>query len=76
MQDEALVIQAVLSTPGVQKIVSFGECACPTSDEDIAAIQQALLSGRSTISVPHLAISEKVIGISGSLKGIVGIVSR
>ncbi|WP_263369205.1 transcription termination/antitermination protein NusG [Edaphobacter dinghuensis] len=70
------LFSTVLNTPGVHKIVSFGEVAYPIPDHEISAIQRMLSVGRDPEPVPYLTVGQKVIIVSGPLKGITGIVSR
>jgi transcription antitermination factor NusG len=67
---------AVLTTPGVMAIVSAGREPVPVSDEEIAAVQNIIASGRKTLPWPYLSVGRRVQVVSGCLEGLVGTVVR
>jgi transcriptional antiterminator NusG len=67
---------AVLRTPSVYRIVSFGGCPFPAKDEEIAVLRKLVTSGRPVRPVPYLALGQKVQVKEGPLAGLTGIIVR
>ncbi|MCW5983196.1 MAG: hypothetical protein KIT09_34215 [Bryobacteraceae bacterium] len=66
---------AVLSTPGVTSIVSFGGRAGAIPDTEIAALRAIAGSGLPARPWPHWLQGERVMIVGGPLRGVVGRVS-
>lgn len=67
---------AVIETPSVTSIVSFGNQLAPVDDSEITAIQMILDSGLQAEVCPYPREGERVRVISGSLEGLEGILLR
>ncbi len=67
---------AVLTTPGITSIVSAGRQPVPVSNEEIAAVQNIVASGRHAVPWPYLAVGRRVQVAAGCLEGLVGTVVR
>jgi transcription antitermination factor NusG len=68
---------AILTTPGVNRIVSFGGKPCPVADEDIATLQTMVRDGVDPMPFPYLTYGQRVRIIrQGALFGIVGILTQ
>jgi len=68
--------QPVLTTTGVEKIVSFGGEPCAVPEKEIEAIQRALTAGKSVVPWPYLQTGDAVIVQFGPLTGVEGLVVR
>ncbi len=64
----------ILQTPGVVSIVCFGKQFIPVSEEEMAAIQAVVKSGREVQPWPYLREGQRVRIVSGPLRGVEGIV--
>jgi transcription antitermination factor NusG len=62
--------------PGFIRIVSFGGKPCPVPDIQIEALQRIIDSKRDICPIPYLAVGQKVQIVTGSLSGLIGIVSH
>jgi transcription antitermination factor NusG len=62
----------VFKMPGVQRIVSFGGKICAIDDQEIAALQQVVNSGRDFSPAAYWKVGDKVQIAEGPLAGIVG----
>lgn len=70
-------ISALLATPGVIRIVSFGGKPCPVADEEIATLRAMVATGADPRPFPYLTTGQRVRIIrEGSLFGIVGILTK
>lgn len=70
-------VAAILATPGVTRIVSFGGRPCPVADEDITTLQAMVSNGVDPRPFPYLSYGQRVrIVQQGSLFGIVGILTK
>jgi transcription antitermination factor NusG len=67
---------AVLTTPGITSIISAGREPAPVSDEEIAAVQNIVASGRHALPWPYLSVGRRVQVTGGCLEGLVGTVVR
>jgi transcription antitermination factor NusG len=67
---------AVLTTPGVIRIVGFGECDAPVPDEQIEALRRVVESDVHMEKHKYLRVGQRVRVISGALAGIEGILKR
>ncbi|MGA2715444.1 MAG: UpxY family transcription antiterminator [Bryobacteraceae bacterium] len=67
------VRQAVLKTPCVASIVSFGKIPEPVSDSEISALQAVCSSGLTATPYPTPKIGSKVRLNEGPLRGLEGI---
>jgi transcription antitermination factor NusG len=65
--------QAVLKTPGVVSIVSFGRIPEPIEDSEIAALQAVCRSGLMATPYPNPEVGSKVRLHEGPLRGLEGI---
>lgn len=65
--------RAVVMTSGVLQVVGNGRTAIPVADEEIAAIQTAVVSGLSHQPWPYIEVGERVRINYGSLRGLEGI---
>ena len=65
--------QAVLKTPGVVSIVSFGKIPEPIQDDEIAALQAVCRSGLTATPYPNPEVGSKVRLHEGPLRGLEGI---
>ncbi len=68
--------QAVLKTPGVIRIVGFGERDAPVPDEQIEALRRVVESEVHMEKHKYLRVGQRVKVISGALAGVVGILKR
>src|SRR6266568_1113967 len=66
----------VLGTPGINSIVGFARTPSPVPDEEIAAIQAMVQSGRRIEPWPHLRAGERVRIEEGCLEGVRGVLVR
>jgi transcription antitermination factor NusG len=66
----------VLDTPGVARIVGFGNGPAPVADEEIAAIQRVVASGLAVRPWPHLKPGDRVRVEHGPLRGVEGILLK
>jgi transcription antitermination factor NusG len=64
----------VLSTPGVQSIVSFGPEPIPIPESEIQAVRILLLSGLGAQPCPFINVGDRVNVKEGPLAGVSGIV--
>jgi transcription antitermination factor NusG len=64
---------AVLSTPGVRSIVSFGHKPVPLENSEIEAILSMIASGLPVGPWPFLSVGQRVRIESGPLRGVEGI---
>jgi transcription antitermination factor NusG len=70
-------VAAILATPGVNRIVSFGGKPCPVADEEIAILQKVVSAGVDPRPFPYLSTGQRVRIIQeGVLFGIVGILTK
>jgi transcription antitermination factor NusG len=67
---------AVLDTPGIARIVGFGNGPAPVADEEIAAIKVAMASGLAVRPWPHLKPGDRVRIEDGPLRGVEGILLK
>jgi transcription antitermination factor NusG len=67
---------AVLSTPGVRSLVSFGSVPAPIPGEEIKALQSIGTSGLPARPWPYLRVGQTVRVTRGCLEGIQGIIVR
>jgi transcription antitermination factor NusG len=68
---------AILATPGVNRIVSFGGKPCPVPDQEIATLQKVVSAGVDPRPFPYLTTGQRVRIIQeGVLFGIVGILTQ
>lgn len=65
---------AVLSSPGVMQIVSFGGTPAPIDPAEMAAVQAISSSGLSMEPWPYLETGQRVYVAEGPLAGLSGIV--
>jgi transcriptional antiterminator RfaH len=68
--------RAVLTTPGVIRIVGFGERDAPVPDEQIEALRRVVESDVHMEKHKYLRVGERVRVISGALAGVEGILKR
>jgi transcription antitermination factor NusG len=66
----------VLDTPGVVRIVGFGNGPAPVADEEIAAIKMVVASGLVVRPWPHLKPGDRVRIEDGPLRGVEGILLK
>lgn len=66
---------AVLSTPGVRSIVSFGSRPEPIPEGEIAAVQAIVGSGLPVRPWPYWREGEFVMIVSGPLRGLTGCIA-
>ena len=66
----------VLNLPGVTSIVGFGHKPVPVPDEEIAAVQSILASGRPVWPWPYVRVGQRVRIDYGALAGLEGILAR
>ena len=66
----------VLDTPGVARIVGFGNGPAPVADEEIAAIKMVVASGLVVRPWPHLKPGDRVRIEDGPLRGVEGILLK
>jgi transcription antitermination factor NusG len=66
----------VLTTPGITSIVSAGRDPAPVSDEELAAVQTIVASGRHALPWPYLSAGVRVQVATGCLEGLIGTVVR
>jgi transcription antitermination factor NusG len=66
----------VLSTPGVNSIVSFGTGPQPIDEEEISSIRRVIESGTPAVPWPYLKTGDRVQIVFGSLAGIRGLLVR
>jgi transcription antitermination factor NusG len=70
-------VAAILSTPGVVRVVSFGGKPCPIPDEDMAILRAMVNTGMDPRPFPYLTTGQRVrIVQEGALFGIVGILAK
>ena len=70
-------IAAILGTPGVNRIVSFGGKPCVIPDEDIGKLHTIVKAGMDPRPFPYLNTGERVRIIrDGVLFGMVGILTK
>jgi len=67
---------SVLDTPGVARIVAFGNGPAPVADQEIAAIKVAMASGLVVRPWPHLKPGDRVRIEDGPLRGVEGILLK
>ena len=67
---------AVLDTPGIARIVGFGNGPAPVADAEIAAIKMAVASGLPVRPWPHLKPGDRVRIEDGPLRGVEGILLK
>lgn len=67
---------SILKTPGVVRIVGFGQEDAPVPEEQIAALRRVLESEAALELHRYLRVGQRVKIISGSLAGIEGILTR
>ena len=65
----------ILITPGVIRIGGNGAIPIPIDEEEIAALQVVITSGRQTQPVPFLNLGDKVRIEGGPLQGVEGILT-
>jgi transcription antitermination factor NusG len=65
--------QAILKTPGVVSIVSFGKIPEPVNDDEISALQTVCRSGLAAAPYPTPKVGSKVRLHDGPLRGLEGI---
>jgi transcription antitermination factor NusG len=70
---DPIVRQAILKTPGVVSIVSFGKIPEPIPDAEISALQSVCRSGLSATPYPTPRIGSVVRLHEGPLRGLEGI---
>ncbi|MCL4522714.1 MAG: UpxY family transcription antiterminator [Acidobacteria bacterium] len=68
--------QAVLRTPGVIRIVGFGQRDEPVPDEQIEALRRVVESEVHAEKHKYLRVGQRVKVISGALAGVEGILKR
>lgn len=66
----------VLRTPGVRRIVGFGEAPAPIDDAEIAAIETMIQSNAPIRPWPHLKPGDRVRVERGPLRGLTGTLIR
>ena len=66
----------VLDTPGVARIVGFGNAPAPVADEEIAAIKMVAASRLPVRPWPHLKPGDRVRIESGPLRGVEGVLLK
>jgi transcription antitermination factor NusG len=66
----------VLDTPGVARIVGFGNGPAPVADEEIAAIKMVVASRLPVRPWPHLRPGDRVRIEDGPLRGVEGILLK
>lgn len=66
----------IITTPGLLRIVSFGEKVAHLRDNEIAVLKQMCSSGRNYGPHPFVQEGKVIEVVSGPLKGIVGTVVR
>lgn len=66
----------VLTTPGVERIVSPNSCILPVEESEIAAIQQVTKSGLAATPWPYLREGDQVAIKFGSLAGLTGLLVK
>jgi transcription antitermination factor NusG len=66
----------IYGTPGIVRIVGFGRRPYPVSDDEIAALEAIVDSGRNVYACTYLNVGRRVRVQSGPLRGVVGIVSQ
>lgn len=67
---------SVLDTPGVARIVGFGNGPAPVADEEIAAVRGVVASGLAVRPWPHLKPGDRVRIEHGPLRGVQGILLK
>jgi transcription termination/antitermination protein NusG len=65
--------QAIVKTPGVVSIVSFGKIPEPVNDDEISALQTVCRSGLAAAPYPTPKVGSKVHLHDGPLRGLEGI---
>lgn len=69
-------VTAILASPGVNRIVSFGGKPCPVPEEEITALKKIVSAGVDARPFPYLTQGQRVRIIQeGMLFGIVGILA-
>jgi transcription antitermination factor NusG len=68
--------RAVLTTPGVLSIVTFGGVTLPISDEEISSMRLIVASGLPVESAPCLHVGDPIEIAYGALRGLTGVVVR
>jgi len=68
--------KAVLQTPGVLSVVSFGGVPAVVPDEEIAAVRLVASSGLPVRPCPYLAVGDRVTIDHGCLAGLFGMLVR
>jgi len=63
----------IVTTPGVLQIVGYGRTAVPVSEQEIQALQLAILSEVPRHPWPYLEVGQRVRVIYGTLTGLEGI---
>jgi transcription antitermination factor NusG len=66
----------VLRTPGVRRIVGFGEAPAPIEDAEITAIETMIQSNAPIRPWPHLKPGDRVRVERGPLRGLTGTLIR
>jgi transcription antitermination factor NusG len=66
----------ILSTPGVNSVVGFGNQPAPVDDGEIRAVRTLVASGLSMGPWPFLRVGERVRVEAGPLCGVEGIVTQ
>jgi transcription antitermination factor NusG len=66
----------ILSTPGVNSVVGFGNRPAPVDDGEIHAVRTLVASGLPVSPWPFLRVGEKVRVESGPLCGVEGILTQ
>ena len=65
----------ILTTPGVNSIISFGSKPSPVDPHEIAALQKVIASGMPVEPHPFLAVGARVRIHSGAMAGVEGILT-
>lgn len=66
----------VLLTPGVVRLVGFGNRAAPLPDEEIEALRNVLVHGVHSEPHPYLSVGRRVRITRGALAGMAGVLIR
>jgi transcription antitermination factor NusG len=66
----------VLTTPGVRRIVGFGDSPTPVDDAEITAIERMMQSTTPIRPWPHLKPGDRVRVERGPLRGLIGTLIR
>jgi transcription antitermination factor NusG len=66
----------VLTTPGVRRIVGFGDSPTPVDDAEITAIETMMQSNTPIRPWPHLKPGDRVRVERGPLRGLIGTLIR